>query len=82
MHNKGGKFMNIINAIYNLVNNPINHLTEYNQGRNRANNAGDALEEYVKDLFCNTFDESDVSKRLEKIGKYFSYLGKYFFTKL
>ena len=67
--------MNIINAIYNLVNNPINHLTEYNQGRNRANNAGDALEEYVKDLFCNTFDESDVSKRLEKIGKYFSYLG-------
>jgi len=67
--------MNIINAIYNLVNNPINHLTEYYQGRNRANNAGDALEEYVKDLFCNTFDENDVNKRLSKIEKYFSYLG-------
>ncbi len=31
--------MNIINAIYNLVNNPIVELLSANQGRNRANNA-------------------------------------------
>ena len=65
---------NIINAIENLVNNPINKLVEYYQGRNRANNMGDALEEYVKDLFADTFNCSE-SERLEKISKVFSYLG-------
>ena len=39
--------MNIINAIYNLVNNPVVELVSYYQGRNRANNVGDALEEYI-----------------------------------
>ncbi|MEG2396921.1 MAG: NgoPII family restriction endonuclease, partial [Oscillospiraceae bacterium] len=65
---------NIINAIMNLVNNPITKLTLYYQGRNRANNAGDALEEYIKDLFANTF-EIDETQRLEQISKTFSYLG-------
>ena len=66
--------MNIIDCVYNLVTNPINHLTEYYQGRNRANNAGDALEEYVKDLFCNTFNYTE-TERLEKISEVFSYAG-------
>lgn len=65
---------NIIDAIYNLVTNPINHLTEYYQGRNRANNAGDALEEYVKDLFCNSFN-METKERLEKLQEVLSYLG-------
>ena len=29
--------MNIINAIYNLVNNPVVELVSYYQGKNRAN---------------------------------------------
>ena len=66
--------MNIINAIYNLVNNPVVNVVSYYTGKNRANNAGDALEEYVKDLFANTFDMSE-RKRLEQINKVFSYLG-------
>lgn len=66
--------MNIINAIINLVNNPVTHLVNYYQGRNRANNAGDALEEYIKDLFANTF-EHDETDRLETISRVFSYLG-------
>ena len=65
---------NIINAIINLVNNPISHLTNYYQGRNRANNAGDALEEYVKDMFANTFELPE-NERLERISDTFSYLG-------
>lgn len=65
---------NIIDAIINLVNNPINHLTEYYQGRNRANNAGDALEEYVKDLFADSFKLAE-DERLERINNIFSYLG-------
>lgn len=66
--------MNIINAIYNLVNNPVVELVSYYQGKNRANNAGDALEEYIKDLFANTFNTSE-NERLERISEVFSYLG-------
>lgn len=66
--------MNIVNAIYNLVQNPITELVDYYQGRNRANNAGDALEEYVKDLFCNSFN-MEANQRLERLSEVFSYLG-------
>ena len=66
--------MNIINAIYNLVNNPMIEIVSHYSGRNRANNAGDALEEYVKDLFANSFNLSETEK-LEKWNEVFSYLG-------
>ncbi|MER2147577.1 MAG: NgoPII family restriction endonuclease [Ruminococcus sp.] len=66
--------MNIIDAIGNLVENPITHLVTYYHGRNRANNAGDALEEYIKDLFANTFNQSE-KDRLKTLSRVFSYLG-------
>lgn len=66
--------MNIINAIYNLVNNPITELVSHYSGSNRANNAGDALEEYIKDLFANSFN-LDENERLERWSNVFSYLG-------
>lgn len=66
--------MNIINAIINLVNNPISELVQYYQSRNRANQAGDALEEYVKDLFANTFNALETEK-MEQHANVFSYLG-------
>lgn len=66
--------MNIINAIYNIVNNPVVELVSYYQGKNRANNVGDALEEYIKDLFANTFNTPE-NERLEKLSEVFSYLG-------
>lgn len=66
--------MNIIDAIYNLVDRPVVQLVEHYSTRNRANNAGDALEEYIKDLFSNSFDMSEAEK-LEKWNEVFSYLG-------
>lgn len=66
--------MNIINAIYNLVNHPVVKLVEYYQGRNRANNSGDALEEYIKDLFADSFEMKETD-RLERRNAVFSYLG-------
>ncbi|TNG90215.1 NgoPII family restriction endonuclease, partial [Testudinibacter aquarius] len=45
---------NIINAIINLVREPQFRLREYATGRNRANNMGESLEEYIKDLFADT----------------------------
>lgn len=66
---------NIINAIINLVKNPVYELKEVYAGKNRANNAGDALEEYVKDLFANTFNCADENERNQKISEIFSYTG-------
>ncbi len=67
--------MNIIDAIKNLVNNPVTTITATYRSRNRANAAGDALEEYIKDLFAGTFEETDEMTRLRRIGDVFSYLG-------
>ncbi|OOF39768.1 restriction endonuclease [Rodentibacter mrazii] len=66
--------MNIIDAIINLVNNPITELVQYYQGKNRANQSGDSLEEYIKDLFANTFNMSE-TERIQKLSETFSYLG-------
>ncbi len=65
---------NIIDAIYNLVTNPVLNLREAAGGRNRANSAGDALEIYIKDLFAGSvgMEESD---RLDRWESVFSYLG-------
>lgn len=66
---------NIINAIINLVSSPKYELMEYSKNHNRANAMGDALEEYVKDLFADTVSENDTEVRLKKIQQAFSYLG-------
>lgn len=66
--------MNIINAIINLVNNPVTQLVNYYEARNRANNMGDALEEYIRDLFANSFDLNEV-ERNKRLSEVFSYLG-------
>lgn len=49
---------NILRALKNITENPITDISARYQAnrRNRANNMGEALEAYVKDLFCNTFD--------------------------
>lgn len=66
--------MNIIDAIINLIDNHITKLTSYYQARNRANQAGGALEEYIKDLFANSFHLSEY-ERIKKHSEVFSYLG-------
>lgn len=66
---------NIIDAIVNLASNPVIQLRDTYSRKNRANSSGDALEEYVKDLFAGTFDTESPEKRLENIQRTFSYLG-------
>ncbi len=65
---------NIINAIVNLVNHPVLTLETVKGGNNRANDMGTALEEYVKNLFGNSFNLSEI-ERLEKLREVFSYFG-------
>ena len=64
----------IVDAIVNFVKNPVTLLVREYHSRNRANNAGEALEEYVKDLFAGTFTLRE-DERLEKLEDVFSYLG-------
>lgn len=66
---------NIINAIINLVENPKFELRKYAESHNRANNMGEALEEYIKDIFAGTVNETDDNTRNKKLSEVFSYLG-------
>lgn len=63
---KQNKYMktNFTIAIANLVNNPITNLISYYSSTNRVNNMGDALEFYIKDLFCNSLDEKNIEKKI------------------
>ncbi|MGN0739735.1 MAG: NgoPII family restriction endonuclease [Treponema sp.] len=66
---------NIISAIINLVENPKIKLIRKGSSHNRANNMGEALEEYIKDLFANTVDVEDEQIRNVALETTFSYLG-------
>ncbi len=66
---------NVLVAIYNLLNEPDNHISQRYRSINRANSMGDALEYFVKDLFCGTLRESTLSVKEKAYSKYFSYLG-------
>ncbi|MGV8147128.1 MAG: NgoPII family restriction endonuclease [Alkaliphilus sp.] len=67
--------MNVLDAIMILVDNPICELREFYESKNRVNSMGEALEEYVKDLFANTINETDPKTRKIKQAEVFSYLG-------
>lgn len=72
---KGKQMSNIIDAIINLVNNPVLNLRKAYSDKNRANNMGDALEEYVKDLFAGSFECKTQNNRNIMISDTFSYTG-------
>ena len=65
---------NIIDAIATLVESNNFNLPRATNGNNRANNQGDALEIYVKNLFADTIDCSEI-ERMEKWSKVFSWSG-------
>lgn len=65
---------NILKAMNNITLYGSNELLRFYVSNNRANNMGDALEVFVKDIFCNSFSFSD-EEALEKYSEIFSYLG-------
>lgn len=66
---------NILEAIVNIVNNPIATIRNHYSGRNRANNVGEALEMFVKDAFANTIIENDIQVKHLRYNEEFSWLG-------
>lgn len=66
---------NILIALNNLVNNPVSNLASFSKSSNRVNSVGESLEQYIKDIFCNSIDIVDSNKKAEIYSKHFSYLG-------
>jgi hypothetical protein len=66
---------NLLVAIANLIKGPVVDLESYYAGSNRVNNVGEALETYIKDLFCGTLREKDISKKDKSYSNNFSYIG-------
>jgi len=67
---------NLLVAIKNIVINPITNLTaHYNNSSNRVNSEGEALENYIKDIFCGTVNTTDENQRNQTFSLHFSYLG-------
>ncbi|MCL2519240.1 MAG: NgoPII family restriction endonuclease [Oscillospiraceae bacterium] len=66
--------INILNAIKTLADNPVLEVGEFYLGRNRINNIGDGLQEYVKDLFANSINDENATRAV-KISEVFSYNG-------
>ncbi len=66
---------NVLIAIANIVNTKIINVVENNVSTNRANNMGESLERYVKDIFCNSLTIDDPKKDFNKYRKYFSFEG-------
>lgn len=66
---------NILEAIVNIVNNPVVVIRNHYTGRNRANNVGEALEMFVKDAFANTIQEQDIQVKNTRYNQVFSWLG-------
>jgi len=66
---------NILKAIKTIIDNPISDLVSYYQGKNRVNSVGDALECFVKDIFSEALNESDLNLKNKKYSEAFSYIG-------
>lgn len=66
---------NILEAICNIVEQSNFNIKNTYSGRNRANSIGEALENYIKDAFANTLDETNELLTLKKYNSVFSWLG-------
>jgi hypothetical protein len=66
---------NLIQAILNIVNSTQIEIGTMTTGNNRANNMGDGLEEYIKNIFASTINETNEQKRLETFSHVYSYNG-------
>lgn len=67
--------VNVIDAIINIVKNNQVRLSRTKKSSNRANSMGDALEEYIKDVFSGVSIEDSYESKLLKYNETFSYLG-------
>jgi hypothetical protein len=68
----------ILQAITTLVNHPLPNLLDHyrSKSQNRINAVGDALEEYIKDIFADTINETNPECKTNKYNLIFSWQGR------
>ncbi len=66
---------NILKAFINVVNNYQANISTLTNGNNRANNMGDGLEAFIKDIFASTINENNEANRLATFEQTYSYSG-------
>ena len=57
---------NLIKAILNIVNSTQIEIGTMTTGNNRANNMGAGLEEFIKDIFAGTINETNEQNKDKK----------------
>ena len=65
----------ILEAINNIINQSQFNITNLFSGKNRINNVGEGLENFIKNAFANTFTEENETFRLQKFSEVYSWLG-------
>ena len=58
-----------------IVNNYQSNISTLTNGNNRANNMGDGLEEFIKNIFAGTINETNEQNRLTRFSQIYSYSG-------
>ncbi len=66
---------NVIRAFINIVSNYQAEIANISNGNNRANNMGEGLEYYIKEMFSNVEKNDSEERRLEVFQKTYSYQG-------
>lgn len=66
---------NILEAIINIINQSQFNVINLFSGKNRINNVGEGLENFIKNAFANTFTEENEILRLQKFSEIYSWLG-------
>lgn len=66
---------NILKAFINTINSYQSNVSTLTNGNNRANNMGAGLEEFIKDIFAGTINETNELIRLETFNQIFSWGG-------
>ncbi len=66
---------NILKAFINITNDYEVNIQTLTHGNNRANNMGEGLESYIKNMFAGTSHESNEQKKLQIFEELYSYQG-------
>ncbi len=66
---------NILKAFINITHDYQVNIETLTHGNNRANNMGEGLEAYIKDMFADTSHETNEQKKLEIFEKLYFYQG-------
>ncbi len=66
---------NLLIAIKNIVASPLSNIVYRNNSSNRANLAGESLEHYIKDVFCNSLQTETDAEKNKIFSQNFSYIG-------